>query len=116
MKSKHYILLLLVPFSEIKALFYNSEIKVYPNFFSTEKRYLCNVVEDYCNIIIFLVLFYFITFIKIDKPIREICFFLFILTALDFVHLGLLDMQYLIIPKIILSYLILILCKKLRIF
>lgn len=116
MKSKHYILLLLVPFSEIKALFYNSDLKVYPSFFSAEKRYLCNVVEDYCNIIIFLVLFYFVTFIKIDRTTRKICFFLFILTILDFIHLGFLDMQFLIIPKLILSYIIFFVCKKLRIF
>jgi hypothetical protein len=60
MKSKHLLLLLLVPFSEIKALFYNSSLKVTSDLFSNEKRFLCNVLEDYCNIIIFSILFYYL--------------------------------------------------------
>jgi hypothetical protein len=112
MKSKHYLLLLLVPFSETKALFYNSDIKVYASFFSNEKKYLCNVIEDYTNVIIFSVLFYFITFIKIDKTTRKICFFLFVLTVLDFIHLGFMDMQYFIFLKLFLAYIIYKLCNK----
>jgi len=116
MKSKHYLLLLLVPFSEIKALFYNSNAKVYVSLFSDKKSYLCNVIEDYTNIIIFSVLFYFITFIKIDKITRKICFFLFVLTTLDFVHLSVMDMQYFIALKIFLAYIIYKLCSRLEIF
>lgn len=116
MKSKHYLLLLLVPFSEIKALFYNSDIKVYNSLFSDKKSYLCNVVEDYTNVIIFSVLFYFITFIKIDKTTRKICFFLFVLTLLDFIHLGLMDMQYFIAVKIFIAFIIYKLCNKLGTF
>lgn len=112
MKSKHYLLLSLVPLSEAKALFYNSDLKVQNSFFSNEKRFLCNVVEDYTNVIIFAVLFYFITFIKIDKTSKKICFFLFILNILDFIHLGFLDMQYFIALKIFLAYFIYRLCFK----
>lgn len=114
MRSKHYLLLLLVPFSEIKALFYNSDIKVRFSIFNDEKKYLCNVLEDYCNVIIFSIIFYFITFIKIDARIRKICFFLFILNILDFIHLGLMDMQFLVIAKVTLAYIIFYLCNKLR--
>jgi hypothetical protein len=112
MKSKHYLLLLLVPFSEIKALFYNSDVKVYVSFFSNKKSYLCNVIEDYINIIIFSILFYFVTFIKIDRTTRKICFFLFILTILDLIHLGIMDMQYFIALKIFIAYFIYRLCFK----
>lgn len=115
MKSKYIILLLLVPLSEMKALFYNSEIKVDWFLFSDEKRFLCNVVEDYSNIIIFGIVFYYLAFVKIDKVIKRICLFLFILNALDLIHLGLLDMQYLIPLKLIFAYIILKICNKLRI-
>lgn len=112
MKSKHYLLLLLVPFSEIKALFYESDTKVSFSMFSSQKRLLCNVLEDYCNIIIFSVIFYFITFTMIDLITRKICFFLFVLTILDFIHLGIMDMQYFIALKIFLAYFTYRLCFK----
>ena len=116
MKSKHFILLLLVPLSEIKALFYSSELKVQTSFFSQEKRYLCNVVEDYSNILIFGIIFYFFTFTKIDFKSRQICFFLFILNLLDLVHLAFLDMQLFVMFKVLVAYTIYQVCNKLKIF
>ena len=116
MKSKHLILLLLVPLSEIKALFYSSDLRVSWYLFSDEKRYLCNVIEDYSNILIFGIVFYFITFEKTDKITRNICLFLFILNALDLIHLGLMDMQYMVALKLVLTYAIYRFWLKLRAF
>jgi len=56
---KHIILLLLIPMSEIKAIFYDDETKVSWFLFSDHKKYICNVLEDYSNIIIIgVILFY----------------------------------------------------------
>ena len=111
MKSKQLILLLLIPLSEIKAIFYYSDLKVDWYLFSDEKRYLCNVLEDYSNIIIFGVVFFYMAFLKIDYQTKQIARFLFVLTCLDLIHLGFLDMQYLIFIKLILAY---ILCRLLK--
>jgi len=117
MRSRHLILLLLVPLSEIKALFYNSDLRVSWYLFSNNKRLMCNVLEDYSNIIILGVVFYYLTFLKNDLITRKICLFLFILNALDFIHLGLMDLEYFIPAKLLLSYLILLkLCSKLKTF
>jgi hypothetical protein len=116
MKSKYWILLLLIPLSEIKALFYNSNLKVSWYLFSDNKRFICNVLEDYSNMLIFGVVFYYLAFVKIDLRIRNISIFLFIINALDLLHLGLMDMEYFIPLKLLFSYIILRLCNKLKIF
>lgn len=116
MKSKQLILWLLVPLSEAKALFYNSDEKVSWYLFSDNRRLLCNVVEDYSNIIIMCVIFYYLTFLKIDIKTRNVCLFLFILNILDLIHLGLMDLEYFICLKLLLSYIILIACNKLKTF
>lgn len=116
MKSKHIILFLLIPLSNIKALFYHSDLRVSWYLFSDNKRYLCNVLEDYSNLIIFGTLFFYIAFVRIDKNIRKISLFLFVINALDFIHLGLMDMESFIALKLLLSYLIFNLCNRLRIF
>ena len=116
MKNKHWILILLIPLSEIKALFYNSDLKVSWYLFSDNKRFLCNVLEDYSNMFILGVVFYYLAFIKIDLRVRNISIFLFIVNALDLVHLGLMDLQYFIPLKLLLSYIILRLCNRLKIF
>jgi len=112
MKNKHYILWLLVPLGEIKAIFYNSNKKVDWFLFSDKPKFLCNVLEDYSNILIFGVVFYFLTFVRIDTKIRNTALFLFVLNCLDLVHLGLMDMQYLVIVKLIITYIICRLLKK----
>lgn len=106
MKSKHLILYLLVPLSEAKALFYNSDLRVSWYLFSDNKRYLCNVIEDYSNIVIFGIIFFYMSFVTLDKKIRKFCLFLFIVNALDLIHLGLMDLQYFIPIKLVLSALI----------
>lgn len=116
MKSKHWILLLLIPLSNIKALFYNSDLKVSWYLFSDNKRYLCNVLEDYSNLIILGTLFFYIAFVNIDISIRKISLFLFIINALDFIHLGLMDMESFIALKLLLAYILFSLCSKLKIF
>lgn len=116
MKNKHWILLLLIPLSDTKSLFYNSDLRVSWYLFSDNKRFLCNVLEDYSNLIIFGTLFFYLSFVKIDSRIKKISLFLFIINALDFLHLGLMDMEAFIALKLLLSYLIYELCSRLRIF
>ena len=91
MKSKHIILFLLLPLSEIKSIFYNSDKKVDWYLFYDHKRFLCNVLEDYSNIVIIGIILYFYLFTKRDIVSRQIVFFLFILNALDLLFLGLMD-------------------------
>jgi len=112
MRSKHILLLLLVPLSEIKALFYNSDLKVRFSLYSEEKKYLCNVVEDYSNVLIYGVLFYYFAFSKQDINSRRICVFLFILNALDLLHFGLMDSSILVVPKLGIAFLIFYLWSK----
>lgn len=102
MKSKYLILLSLIPLSEIKSIFYDSDIRVSWYLFSDNKRFLCNVLEDYSNIIIIGIVFYYSLFIKLDIVCKQILFFLFIINALDFVFLGLMDNNYYLL-KIIIS-------------
>jgi len=104
MRLKHFLLLLLIPFSEIKAIFYNVDMAISGYLFSDHKRQICLVVEDYCNIIIIGVVMGFFVFSKRDKISTQIVLFLFILNALDFLHLGLYDMQGFIIVKLVLAY------------
>jgi len=91
MKSKHIILFLLLPLSEIKSIFYNSDLKVDWFLFSDNKRFLCNVLEDYSNIIIIGIILYYYLFTNRDIISKQIIFFLFILNALDLLFLGLMD-------------------------
>jgi len=113
MKLKYLILLMIIPLSEIKALFYNSDLKVDWYLFSDKKRYLCNVVEDYSNILIFGIVFYYLSTVP---KLKNISIYLFVLNLLDLFHLGLMDMQYLILIKLFLAYIICILLKKFSIF
>lgn len=114
MTSKHILLLILVPLSEIKAIFYSFDKKVSWYLFSDHKRMACNVIEDYSNIVIFGIVFYILAFTKIDNTTKNITAFLFFLNALDFIHLGLYDMQYFIIAKIVLATAIYYLWYKLK--
>ena len=116
MKSKHWILLLLIPLSETKALFFNSDLKVSWYLFSDNKRFLCNVVEDYSNVVIMATIFYYIAFIKIDINIRNICIFLFIINVLDLIHLGLMDLEYFTFVKLAFALVLLKICNKLKTF
>jgi hypothetical protein len=102
MKSRHLLLLLLIPLSEVKAVFYQSDLKIRYSLFSDETRLLCNVYEWYCNIFIVGVVFYFLAFIKPDFTTKKIALFLFIINGLDFVFLGLMG-NYLYLLKIPLS-------------
>jgi len=115
-KSKHWILLLLIPLSEVKAVFFNSNVRVSWYLFSNNKRYLCNVLEDYSNIIIMSTVFYYITFVRLDLKTRNICLFLFIINILDFIHLGLMDLEYFTIVKLAFALVLLKLCNRLKTF
>jgi hypothetical protein len=111
MKLKHYLLLFIIPLSEIKSIFYDSDLKVDWYLFNDNKRYLCNVLEDYSNVVIFGIVFYYLAFLRIDLKCRNIAVFLFVLNCLDLIHLSLIDMQYFIIIKLLLTLLI---CKFLK--
>jgi hypothetical protein len=105
MKSKYLILLSLIPLSEVKAVFYQSDLKVRYAIFSENKMYLCNVLEEYSNIIILGTVFYFLAFIKPDFATKQIALFLFIINGLDFVFLGLMDNLFYLL-KIPLSFIL----------
>ena len=102
---KNKILLALIPFSEMKAVFYQSNLRVKYALFSDNKHFLCNVVEDYSNIIILGVIFWYISFVKFDINTKRIALFLFIINALDLMYLGLMD-NLLYLTKIPLSIII----------
>lgn len=104
MQLKHLLLFLLIPLAEAKAIFYNVNKRVSWYLFSDHERQLCMVVEDYCNIIIFGVVFWRIYKETKDRILKQIALFLFVLNALDFIHLGLYDMQGFILVKLLLAY------------
>jgi len=106
MQPKHLLLIFLMFLSEAKAIFYNLDMEVSWYLFSDHKRQVCMVVEDYCNIVIFGVVFYYLYKETKDFIIKQVALFLFTLNALDFVHLGLYDMEGFILLKIIVSFLI----------
>ena len=91
MRNRHLILSSLIPLSEVKAVFYQSDLKVRYALFSDNKKFLCNVLEDYSNILIIGVVFYFLAFLKADFVTKQIALFLFIINGLDFVFLGLMN-------------------------
>jgi len=99
------VLLSLIPLSEIKAIFYDSNLKVSWYLFSDNKKFLCNVLEDYSNILIIGVFIHYYLFIKRDRKINQIMLFIYIINALDFVFLGLMDNEFYLL-KIPLSIII----------
>ena len=115
MRSKHLALLSLLILANAKALFYFSNERVSWFLFSTRERYLCNVIEDYSNRISFIVLFSFITFNKIDHKTKQISLFLLIISILDVIHLGFIDLQYLIILKLVLASVLFKICTILKV-
>lgn len=87
--------------SEVKSIFYYSDIRVSWYLFSDNKRFLCNVLEDYSNVLIIGIVFYYSIFVKLDIVCKQILFFLFIINALDFVFLGLMDNNFYLLKIII---------------
>lgn len=92
-------LLALIPLSELKAIFYHVDKKVDWYLLLNHKRWLCNVVEDYANAIIFIYVFLYMLLAKKNKIGILILRFLIILSILDFIHLFLFDMQTLSYAK-----------------
>lgn len=103
MRLRDIFLLALIPLSEIKALFYNSDKKVSWYIFTDEKKFLCNVLEDYSNAIIFAVIFFYFTFLKLDFKTKRISLFLFCLSTLDIFHLALNGMHDFLMIKFTLA-------------
>jgi hypothetical protein len=106
MRLRHLLLIFLIFLSEAKAIFYNLDMEVSWYLFSDHKRQVCMVVEDYCNIVIFGVVFWYLYKEAKDFIMKQVALFLFTLNALDFVHLGLYDMEGFILLKLIISFLI----------
>lgn len=106
MRLKHIILILLIPFAEAKAIFYNIDMVVSWYLFSDHKIQLCMVIEDYSNIVVFGVVFWYIFKETRDLILKQISLFLFILNGLDFIHLGLYDMEGFVIAKLVLAFII----------
>lgn len=112
--KKPLILMLLIPLSESKAIFYNIDKAVSWYLFSDHERQICMVIEDYCNIIIFGIVFWFLYEAYKGNPLGEVALLLFILNALDLIHLGLMDKQYFVIAKLVLAYSLYYLWSKLK--
>lgn len=88
-------LLAIIPLGEAKVIFYHVDKKVDWYLLLNHQRWLCNVMEDYANAIIFIYLFFYMLFAKRDRLGTLILRFLAILAILDLVHLFLFDMQIL---------------------
>ena len=99
-------LLSLLPFGEIKAIFYHSDLRVDWYIFSDNKRYLCNVLEDYAIAITFIVIFAYMYWAKKTPFGVEVIKFLFVVSLLDILHLGAFDKQGLIMLKFSLAIII----------
>ena len=86
-----------MPLSEIKALFYQSDKKVDWYLFVDHDRYLCNVIEDYTQIIVIGIILFYLAFVDIDNQTRKVVVFLFVVDLLDLLLLGLIDLQVVIV-------------------
>jgi len=91
---KSLALLCLIPLSEIKAIFYESDLRVSWYLFSDNRKLMCNVLEDYSNIVIIGVILFYAIFVKLEVITKQIILFLFIINAYDFLFLGLMDNNY----------------------
>ncbi|MNY08875.1 hypothetical protein D3C86_1417530 [compost metagenome] len=105
-KRKYIILLLLIPLSEIKAIFYDYDEKVSWYIFSDNKRFACNIIENYTNTIVYGVLLFYPLFVKMDIICKQIYLFLLVTCFYDFVFTALFDNNYFYckIPLIVISF------------
>lgn len=98
------LLVILLPINRVQELFYKSDEKVDWYLFRDTKRYISSVIEDYAIAISFIVVFAYICFGKKTGLNKAITKFLFVLVCLDFIHLGLLDSQFLLTVKFIMAF------------
>lgn len=103
------VFLLLMPLllSFLPMIWYESNDKVDWYLFSDNKRYLTNVIEDYADIIAFI-LIYFVGVIAIrNKWIQSAALFMFVLSCLDLAHLALFDMAIIYwFPKLLITFVV----------
>jgi hypothetical protein len=103
MKSRHWLLISLLFVSEIKAIFYDSDIRYYWLLNPEHSRYLCNILKDIsASTIIIILCFYALKGAK-DGLLRFIISCLITLSFLDLIHLAINDMQGFVLLKIALS-------------
>lgn len=88
---KYIILLVIIPFSEIKAIFYDYDDKVSWYIFSDHQRFACNIIERYTDMIIYGVILYYPLFVKMDIICKQIYLFLLVTCFWDFIFTLLFD-------------------------
>jgi len=103
MKSRHWILISLLFISEIKAIFYNSNISYEWYLVPDHSRFLCNILKDISTSIIIIVLCLYALKGAKDNLLRFIISCLITLSILDLIHLAVNDMQGFVLLKIALA-------------
>lgn len=103
MKGRHWLLISLLFISEIKAIFYNSDIRFYWLLDPEHSRLLCNILKDISTSIIIIVLCFYALRGAKDNILRFIISSLITLSFLDLIHLAINDMQGFVLPKIALA-------------
>jgi hypothetical protein len=104
MKGRHWILISLLFVSEIKAIFYDSEIRFYWILNPEHSRLLCNILKDVSTSIITIVLCFYALKGAKDNILRFIVSSLISLSILDLIHLAINDMQGFVLLKIALAF------------
>lgn len=103
MKGRHWLLVSLLFISEIKAIFYDSEIRFYWLLNPEHSRLLCNILKDISTSIIIIVLCFFALRGAKDNISRFIISSYITLSFLDLIHLAINDMQGFVLLKIALA-------------
>jgi hypothetical protein len=103
MKGRHWLLILLLFISEIKAIFYDSDIRFYWLLNPEHSRLLCNILKDISTSIIIIVLCFFALRSAKDNIERFIVSSYITLSFLDLIHLAINDMQGFVLLKIALA-------------
>lgn len=103
MKGRHWILISLLFISEIKAIFYDSDIRYYWLVDPEHSRLLCNILKDISMSIICIVLCFYALKGAKDRMLRFIISSLITLSFLDLIHLAINDMQGFVLTKIALA-------------
>jgi hypothetical protein len=104
MKSRHYLLISLLFLSEIKAIFYDSDIRIEWYLLPNHDRLLCNLLKDISTAIICIVLCFYALKGAKDRMLRFIITALIVLSSLDLIHLAINDMQGFVSLKIALAF------------
>ena len=111
-KTWDILLILLIPFGELKSFFYHSDLKVDWYLLSNNQRYLCYTIEDYSITLTFIIIFAYMKWAPRTKFGTEMIKFLFIVSVLDLIHLVTYDKQGMVLLKFGLAIVIFLLWQK----